>query len=46
MKAKAAQLETPDYCYIINPKAKTQATKLFVREFRWSGPYKSEKKSS
>ena len=42
-KAKAAPLETTDYCYILNPKADTQATKIPFREFRWCGPYKLEK---
>ena len=42
-KAKAAPLETTDYCYILNPKADTQATKIPFREFRWCGPYKIEK---
>ena len=42
-KAKAAPLETTDYCYILNPKADTQATKIPFREFRWCGPYTVEK---
>ena len=42
-KAKASPLETTDYCYILNPKADTQATKIPFREFRWQGPYKVEK---
>ena len=42
-KAKASPLETTDYCYILNPKADTQATKITFREFRWQGPYKVEK---
>ena len=42
-KAKAAPLETTDYCYILNPKADTQAAKIPFREFRWCGPYKVEK---
>ena len=42
-KAKAAPLETTDYCYILIPKADTQATKIPFREFRWCGPYKVEK---
>ena len=33
-KAKAAPLETTDYCYIPNPKGYTQATKAPFREFR------------
>ena len=42
-KAKASPLETTDYCYILNPKADTQATKIPFRGFRWQGPYKVEK---
>ena len=42
-KAKASPLETTDYCYILNPKADTQATKIPFREFRRQGPYKVEK---
>ena len=42
-KAKAPPLETTDYCYILNPKADTQATKIPFREFRLQGPYKVEK---
>ena len=42
-KAKAAPLTTTDYCYILNPRADTQATKILLREFRWIGPYKFEK---
>ena len=42
-KAKAAPLTTTDYCYILNPKADTQATKYPFREFRWIGPHKVEK---
>ena len=41
--AKAALLTTTDYCYILNPKADTKATKFPFREFRWIGPYKLEK---
>ena len=42
-KAKALPLTTGDYCFILNPKANTQATKTPFREFRWVGPYKVEK---
>ena len=42
-KAKAAPLETTDYCYILNPKADTQAKKQPFRKIRWCGPYKVEK---
>ena len=33
-KAKAAPLETTEYCYILNLKVHTQATKMPFREFR------------
>ena len=42
-KAKASPLTTEDYCFILNPKADTQATKIPFRDFRWAGPYKVEK---
>ena len=42
-KAKALLTTTTDYCYILNTKADTQATKIPFREFRWIGPYKVEK---
>ena len=42
-KAKTSPLETTDYCYILNPKADTQASKIPFREFQWQGPYKVEK---
>ena len=42
-KAKASPLETTDNCYILNPKADTQATEIPFREFTWQGPYKVEK---
>ena len=42
-KTKTAPLTTEDYCFILNPKADTQATKIPFSEFRWVGPYKVEK---
>ena len=42
-KAKASPLTATNYCYILNPKADTQATKIPYQEFRWIGPYKIEK---
>ena len=41
-KAKTSQLETMDYCYILAPKADTQATKIPFREFRWFGTSTSD----
>ena len=32
-----------DFCFILNPKADTQSTKIPFREYRWVGPYKVEK---
>ena len=34
-KAKTFPLESTDYDYILNPKAKTQATKMPIPEFGW-----------
>ena len=42
-KTKAAPLTLGDYCFILNPRTDTQATKIPFREFRWVGPYKVEK---
>ena len=42
-KAKTSPLETTDYCFILKPKADTQATKIPFWEFRWQGLYKVEK---
>ena len=42
-KAKAAPLTTTDHCFILNPNADTQVTKIPFREFRWIGPSKGEK---
>ena len=41
-EAKAAPLTTEDYCFILNPKADTQETKILFREFPWVGPCKVE----
>ena len=38
-----AALTTEDYCFILNPKADTQATKIPFREICWVGPYEVEK---
>ena len=39
-KAKASPLTTRKYCYILNPQADTQSTKIPFREFREVGAYK------
>ena len=42
-KAKASPLEEKDYCFILQPKADHQGSKIPFREFRWIGPYLVEK---
>ena len=42
-KANASPLAVDDHCFVLNPKADTQATKIPFREFRWVGPYKVAK---
>ena len=36
-KANASPLAVDDHCFVLNPKADTQATKIPFREFRWVG---------
>ena len=38
-KASAAPLKINDYCYILNPKADSQATKFAFQDCIWTGPY-------
>ena len=38
-KAKALPLKEKDYCYIQQPKADHQGSKIPFRDFRWIGPY-------
>ena len=38
-KAKAAPLNENDYCFILQPKAYHQGSKIPFREYRWTGPY-------
>ena len=39
-KAKAAPLkEKKDYCFVLQPKADSQASKIPFREYRWIGPF-------
>ena len=38
-KAKAAPLGLGDYCFILQPLADHQGSKIPFREFRWIGPY-------
>ena len=38
-KAKAAPLKENDYCFILQPKGDSQASKIPFREYRWIGPF-------
>ena len=38
-KAKASPLMQNDYCFILQPIADHQGSKIPFREFRWTGPY-------
>ena len=38
-KAKAAPLKQNDYCFILQPIADHQGSKILFRENRWTGPY-------
>ena len=42
-KAKASPLKQKDYCFILQPKADHQGTKIPSRDFRLIGPYLVEK---
>ena len=42
-KAKASPLKEKDYCFILQPKADNQGSKIPFRDFRWIGPYIVEK---
>ena len=42
-KAKAAPLQQNDYCFILQPTADHQGSKIPFREYRWIGPYVVEK---
>ena len=42
-KAKAAPLQQGDYCFILQPLADHQGSKIPFREFRWIGQYVIEK---
>ena len=42
-KAKASPLKEKDYCFILQPKADHQGSKIPLRDFRWIGPYLVEK---
>ena len=38
-KAKAALLKEKDYCFVLQPKADSQASKIPFRDYRWIGPF-------
>ena len=42
-KAKAAPLKQNEYCFILQPIADHQGSKVPFREYRWTGPYVVEK---
>ena len=42
-KAKAAPLSEQEICFILQPKADNQGSKIPFREYRWIGPYRIEK---
>ena len=42
-KAKAVPLKQIDYCFILQPTANHQGSKIPFREYRWTGPYIVEK---
>ena len=42
-KAKSSPLKEKDYCFILQPKADHQGSKIPFRDFRWIGPYLVEK---
>ena len=42
-KAKAAPLKQNEYCFILQPIADHQGSKIPFREYRWTGPYIVEK---
>ena len=41
-KAKASSLKEKDYCFILQPKADRQESKIAFRDFRWIGLYPVE----
>ena len=38
-KGKAAPLKETDYCFVLQPKADHQGSKLPFRDYRWVGPF-------
>ena len=42
-KAKASPLKEKNYCFILQPKADHQGSKIPFRDFRWIGPHLKQK---
>ena len=42
-KAKATPLQEKDYCFVLQPKADSQGSKIPFRDFRWIGPFVVQK---
>ena len=42
-KAKAALLQEKDYCFVLQPKADSQSSKIPFRDFKWTGPFVVQK---
>ena len=38
-KAKAAPLKENEYCFVLQPKADNQGSKIPFRDYRWVGPF-------
>ena len=38
-KAKAAPLKEKEFCFVLQPKADHQGSKIPFRDYRWTGPY-------
>ena len=38
-KANATPLQEKDYCFVLQPKANSQGSKIPFRDFRWIGPF-------
>ena len=42
-KAKAAPLKENEYCFVLQPKADNQGSKIPFRDYRWVGPFLVQK---
>ena len=42
-KAKAAPLKENEYCFVLQPKADNQGSKIPFRDYRWVGPFTVQK---